>query len=217
MFAGGDFQRVFEPGVTVGRVHEVGQYEGRRTFFQDIGQVAQPFGNVRAVILGHEADQLLDDHQHVRAALFRRDELFDAVAEEDAAYLVVVLRGGKGQHGGDLGDRVFLELFGRAEHARTADVDQQHHRQLALFLVDLDVRLAAAGGDVPVDIADVVAHAVFAHFAEGHTAPFESAVVFAGEDIVAQPPRLDLDPADLFENIAAALHDGLRTKVLRRC
>ena len=46
------------------------------------------------------------------------------------------------------------------------DVDPDQHGQLPLFPEDLDVRVAGARGDVPVDVADVVAEHVLAQIRE---------------------------------------------------
>jgi hypothetical protein len=135
------------------------------------------------------------------AALLRGDELFDPVRKEDAAHLVVVLRGGEGQHGGDFGDDVLFQPVGRTEHARGRHVDQQHHRQFAFLLVDLDVGFARAGRDVPVDVPHVVARTVLPHFGKRHAPPAESRMVLSGEDLVGKTAGLDLDLADAFENI----------------
>ena len=80
-----------------------------------------------------------------------------------------------------------------------ADVDQQHHRQLALLLEHLHVGVGQSGGDVPVDIAHVVAILVFAHFAEHHTAPFEGRVVLAAEHLLREAAGLDFNLADFLD------------------
>ena len=139
------------------------------------------------------------------APLLRGDELLDLVREEDAAHLVVVLRGREGQHGGDLGDDVLLQAFGRAEHARCRDVDQEHHRQLAFLLVDLDVGFARARRHVPVYIAHVVARTVLPDFGKRHAPSAESRMVLSGEDLVRKTPGLDLDLPDAFQNIVLGL------------
>ena len=58
-----------------------------------------------------------------------------------------------------LGD-VGLAAIGRAEQHRRRDVEDQPGRQRAFGDVDADVRLAGAGGHVPVDPAGVVARLV---------------------------------------------------------
>ena len=68
------------------------------------------------------------------------DKLLDLVREEYAAHLIARLRCRKGEHSGNLGNDILLCLLRRAELARTAHVDHQHHCQLALLLINLDMR-----------------------------------------------------------------------------
>ena len=93
MLAGSDLQRILEIGPVARRIEKIGQHERRRALLKNVGQAAQPFREVGPSALGAEPYQLLDDRQHMRASFFRRDELLDPVAEKDAPYLVVVLRG----------------------------------------------------------------------------------------------------------------------------
>ena len=65
--------------------------------------------------------------------------------------------------------------------------------------------MVVAGGDVPVDVAHVVAGAVFAHFGKRHAASPEGRVILSGEDFVGKPPGFDLDLADSFQDIVFGL------------
>ena len=56
-------------------------------------------------------------------------------------------------------------------------------------------------GDVPIDRADIVSILVFADFGELHATSFEDRVVFAGEDMVHQPSRLDFNLPYFFEKL----------------
>ena len=131
------------------------------------------------------------------APFLGRDELLDAVAEEDDAHLVVVGYGAESQRGGHLGGEFLLELVVGAEAVASAHVHQQHHRQLAFLLEHLDVGVRQTRRHVPVDAAHVVAVLVFAHLAEHHAATLERRVVLAAEHLLRQPPRLDFNLADL--------------------
>ncbi len=146
------------------------------------------------------------------AALLGRDELLDLVRKEYAADLVARLCRRECEYGGDFGDYVLLHPVAAAEHPRTADVHQKHHRQFALLLVDLDVRFARTGGNVPVDIAYVVANAVLAHLGERHAAALERRMIFSCENLVRQSAGLDFDFANPFQNIVLLLlHYGTIT------
>ena len=197
--------RPFFGGMNFSIRSEKKMQEGRAVFFGDVGQETQRFRNTGPPRLRLEADQFADDGQDMAAPLFRGDEFLDPVGEEDAAHLVVVLRGREGQHGGDFGLQVFLQAVRGAEHPGAADIHQEHHRQLALLFVDLDVGRARAGRDVPVDVAHVVAGAVFAHFGKRHAASPEGRVILSGEDFVGKPPGFDLDLADSFQDIVFGL------------
>src|SRR5262249_57354495 len=83
-----------------------------------------------------------------------------------------------------------------------AAIDQQHHRQLALLDEALDERVAHAGGDVPVDGADVVAGLVLADLLEGDAGALEDAVVLAAEQVLDGPAGPQLQAADLADDFA---------------
>ena len=108
----------------------------------------------------------------------------------DQADPVVVADGAEGQHGGQLGGDLALLLQPRAELVAAAAIDDQHHGQLALLDEALDERMAHAGGDVPVDGADVVAGLVLAHLLEGDAGALEDAVVLAAEQVLDGPAGL---------------------------
>ena len=61
----------------------------------------------------------------------------------------------------------------------------KHHEQGDLAFLDefLAVRFAEASGDVPIDVADVVAEGVFDDLIELHAAAAEGGAVFAAEDV----------------------------------
>src|SRR6185503_585688 len=65
---------------------------------------------------------------------------------------------------------------------RSGEIDQEHHGQLALLHVLLDVGVAHARGDVPVDVPDVVAELVLPHLRELHAASLEDGVVLPARD-----------------------------------
>ena len=113
----------------------------------------------------------------------RWDVLFYLVGEKDDTGLVVVLDGTECQCRSNLRHHIALHLVTGAEVERAADINQQHHRQLALLLKHLYIRAVEAGRDVPVYVAHIVAELVVAHFAECHAAPLESRMVLPGKDV----------------------------------
>ena len=187
--------------VFVAAVEEVGEQEAHHPAPRHPPEVFEGAVEVGAAALGAEGEDLADHPPDVAPPLLRRDEQLDAVGEDHQPDPVVALDGGVGEHRRHLRGHFVLELGAAAERARRRDVDQQHHGQLALLAVLLDVGEAGAGGDVPVDRADVVARLVLAHLLELHAAPLEGALVLAGEDVGDQPLGADLDRLDLLEQL----------------
>ncbi len=70
------------------------------------------------------------------------------------------------------------------------------------FDVAFDVRLVSARGVVPVDAADIVARFVGADFVEVHSAPFEYATVFAGEQVFDGVAGLQLELPQAFVHVS---------------
>jgi hypothetical protein len=129
----------------------------------------------------------------VPLALLGRHEALDAVGEEDEADPVVVLDRAEREERRDLGDRLHLGPGGRAEALRGGEVDEEHDGHLPLLGEDLHVGLVHARRDVPVDETHVVARLVLPHLAEGHAPALEDGVVAAGELLVRELRRADLD------------------------
>ncbi len=193
----GHFQGILVARATVGPgIQHVAEHKGGALFLDGIGQVAQGFANVRAVVLGLVFQHFPDNMQEMRAALCRRDELFYAVAEQDAAHFVVVEDGAEGERGGNFRNLLAFGLALRAKKAAAGNIHQQYHGELAFLLKDLHVRGAHAGRDVPVHVADIVPVLIFAYLAEGHAASLERRMVLTGKNLVAQRFGPNLNLAD---------------------
>ena len=143
-----------------------------------------------------EIKQLADYEKYVLAPFLRRYVFLYFVAEKHHSDFILVLDGGEGKGGGDFRDELALHRAYRTEIAAVGNVDKQQHGQLALLFVDLYEGLAAACGDIPVDVAYLVAILIFAHFRECHTASFERGVVFSGEYVLRQTACLDFNLPD---------------------
>ena len=141
----------------------------------------------------------------MRAAFLRRDEKLDLIGEKNEPDFVVVADRAEGEQAGHFRGELALRLRDAAEVARRADVDDQHHRQLALFREFLHEGGAEPRGHVPVDRANFVARLVFAHVFEIHPAPFEDAVVIARESRLHETLGLDLERAGSFLRISAGV------------
>ena len=178
-------------------VEEVAQHEGDASPLDGSRHILEGISDVCLLTLGLVVEEFADDIEDVLAAFLGRDELLNLVGEEDYADLVVVLNGREGERGRNLGHHVTLELLDGTEVETATDVNQQHNRQLAFLLEDLDVRLSKASRHVPLDVANIVAVLVLAHFGESHAAPLEGRVVLARKDVAAQATSLNLNLPDL--------------------
>ena len=144
-----------------------------------------------------EVKHLADDVKDVLTSILWRNILLDAVGEEDDTDLVVVLNGREGDRSGDLCGQLTLHLLCRTEVQRSRHIDEQHHRELTLLLKDLDIRMVEAGGDVPVNIPNIVPELIFTHLGESHTLAFKGRVVLSREDVLTQSSGFDLYLSDL--------------------
>ena len=160
-----------------------------------------------------EGEQLADEPEHVAAPLGGREMMLDAIGEERRAHPVVVPCRGQGEHRGHLGAELALGTDQAAEPARGAEVHQEHHRELALLEVALDVGAPEPRGDVPVDGADVVARLILAHLGELHPAAPERARVLARHDVPDEVAGGDLDPPDLAGNLVRRHGTGTASKI----
>src|SRR5690606_15228324 len=95
--------------------------------------------------------------QRMLAALARWNVEVGAAVKQEQADLVAIVDGGQREQRTELDGGLELAAPARAKILRGRYVDEQHHGELALLDEALDVRLAGARGDVPVDRAHVVA------------------------------------------------------------
>ena len=199
MLMAGNAQRQLEISVS----EEIRDEERRASLLDGARHVAQRLSNIRPSVGGVEHQELADNVEHMLLTLFRGDELLHLVTEEDDANLIVVLYGREGQGGGHLSDEVLLKPHLGAELARARDIDKQHDSVLPLLLENLNVRLIHARGDIPVNIADIVAILILSDLAESHASTLEGRMVLASEDMVGEAAGLNLDLADALKQLRA--------------
>ena len=123
------------------------------------------------------------------------------IGEENGSDAVVVPDGGHRQHGGKLGGELALEALAGAEALGAGEIDDEHHRELSLLDVPLDVGAPHAGRDIPVDAANLVARLVLAHFSELHPLPFEYRPILTGEERVHEAARAKLEELHLAHDV----------------
>src|SRR5262249_40084192 len=179
-------------------VEEVAHQEQDGPAVQHAVGVVEGGADAGAAPLRLEEQHVADQPQDVPRALARRHEPLDAGGEGEQADPGRVANGAGGQHG----SRLALLLQERAELAAAAAVEQQQHGQLALLDEALDERVAHAGGDVPVDGADVVAGLVLADLLEGDAGALEDAAVLAAEQVFDGAAGPQLEAADLADDFA---------------
>ncbi len=158
-------------------------------------------------------EDLADHAKHVAPPLFWRHVFFNLVGEHDEADLVVVANGGEREHGGKLGGQLVLGLADAAELARGADIDDQEDGEFALLLELLDVRMAEAGRDVPIDGTHLIARQILAHFFKFHPMPLENGMVLAAEHVRDFTVRADFDLPDFFEDFLGDHGTGTSSKI----
>lgn len=143
------------------------------------GRVAEARALALRLVVEHVAEQ----PQQVRPPARGPHEVLHLSRREQQADPVVVAHRRETQHGHQLGGQLALLLRGGAEAHRARDVHDQQHGQLAFLDEALHVRMTGARGDVPVDVADLVAGHVRPHFLELDAASLEHALAPAGEKV----------------------------------
>ena len=143
-----------------------------------------------------ERQQVSQHSQDVAPSFHGRNKQLHPVGEEQQSNFVVVGRCGNGHDRGQLDRKLSLEPVPGAEISGSAHVDREHHRQLPLLDVALDVRLSRAGGDVPVNGPHVVARYVLADLIELHAPALEHRVVLTRQPFLDKLASRDLDSPD---------------------
>jgi len=165
------------------------------------GEFIESHADVGAAACGFGVEDFADDAEAVGAAFAGSEEEFGDVAEEEEADFVLILGGAEGEEGGDFCGEFAFGDIDAAEVLGGADVDGEEDGEFAFFDEFLDEGEAHAGGDVPVDAADLVAWLVFAEVVEVDTLAFEYRVVFAADGGAHDATRDQFDLADFFEDL----------------
>ena len=149
-------------------------------------------------------DEVVDEPQDLDATATGRDRPLDPAAVEDRPDPVPVSRQHARHRRHEVDEDAPLQPLGldRPEVDRRAEVEQEPGRDLAVLQELADVRRVHPGGDVPVDVADVVAVLVLAQVGEVDAVAPEQAPVVALEQAV--------EPAD--DRPVEALEDALRRR-----
>ena len=148
------------------------------------------------------AEQVLDEAQDLDAPAASGDGVLDAAAVEHGADPVAAPGEQPGERRHEVDEDRPLEAIGvdGAEVHRGAEVEQEPRGDLAILVVLADVRRVHPGGDVPVDVPDVVAGLVLAQRGEVDAVAVEQAPVVALKQAIQPADDLPVE----------ALEDALR-------
>src|SRR5205085_931605 len=162
-----------------------------------------------------EIQDLANDAQRMRPALFRRNEKLDTIAEEEEPDLVVVSNRAEGEETGDFRRQLPFRLRDAAEISGRAHVHDQDHRQLTFLREFFDKGGAEPRGHVPIDGTNLITRLIFAHFIEVHPATLEDAVVIAREDCLHETLGLDFERADFLKNLRGSFFSVIPSEAKR--
>src|SRR5690554_3110571 len=173
-------------------IHKIGNDKSRTTFFYRIGKITYSFSNIGAGILWGEINQLPDNTQDMAFPFFGRDKLLNSIRKEYHPNFIIVLNGRKGKDSSYFSDYILFHLFKRTEITGTAHINKKHNSQFTFFFKYFNVRMVIPGGNIPVNVSDVVTVLIFPYFRESHTSTLECTVVFTCKDIPGQSPGFNL-------------------------
>ncbi len=179
-----------------GRADEIGDDEHQRSPRRDaIGRLQQLAEvGLRRLRARRPRQHPVQQVQHLPTAAARRNHRVDGIAVEEGADAIAVARQDSREHRDELRrNRLLLQLL-RAEIDRRGEVEQEPRRDFALLVVLAHVGRLEAGGDVPVDVADVVAVRVFAQVGEVEAVAAEQRPVIAVQHPVEPADHRPLEP-----------------------
>ena len=109
----------------------------------------------------------------------RRDGPLDAAVIENRTHPVAVAGQQPGQRGDEIDQHGPLQALGGAKIHRRAEIEQEPGRDFTVFDILADVGRVHPGGDIPIDVANVVFGLIFAQVGKIHPVAVEQAAVVA--------------------------------------
>jgi hypothetical protein len=179
-------------------VDEVAQEDDQPPAGDALGDVVQHGADVGVVVDEGVLEQFEDAAKLALAGLGRQ-VVAELGVEEPHADGVVLVDQEVGQGGGQVAGVGQLAQPVRGEGHRPRGVQQQVGAQVGLVLEELDVVLVGAGGDLPVEVAQVVAGGVGAVVEVLDGEPVVGAAVPAGQEALDDLPGHQLQLADAGE------------------
>ena len=183
------------------RFNEIGHHKHGGPFANDLGDIVQSQGDVGLTLYHLKGQQFPYQSEHMPASLLGRDIELDLIGKDEEAHFVVVLGCGKGQDSTELRCQFVLHLVDRAELSGRTQIHGKDQGHFTLFHETLDIGLARACRDIPVDIADIVTGRVFAHLVKLHAATLEHAFVLASEARIHGPLGQYLNVSDFLDQL----------------
>lgn len=126
--------------------------------------------------------------------------MLDAIGEQAEADLVAIVSGAEGEDGGDFGGALAFGILATTIVAGAGDIDEEHDGEFAFLDVFADVGVVHAGGDVPVEEANIVTGLILAEVIELDALAFETGVVSTAEGFLDQAAGEEFDTPDPFED-----------------
>src|SRR5687768_10947100 len=139
-------------------------------------------------------------------SFFGRNVFFNLVAVQYGPDLVAIIDHRKSKDRCYFRGYILLGGIYRSEKRAGAYINQQHHRQLALFLEYLREGVPEPCRYVPVNEPDIIPRIVFPHLAKRHAFPLERTMVLSRKQVARQLFALDLQLADFFEYLGCCEH-----------
>src|SRR5205085_5567927 len=158
----------------------------------------------RGVLKTRSALELVQDPEHLDPAAARGDRALDARAVDRRADAVPVTGEQTREDRGEVEKQVALAAVNGPKVDGRREVEQEMRVDLPILEVLADVGGVQTRGDVPIDVADVVAERVFADVGEVQPLAFEDRAVVALEESVETTDDRPVQPLE------AALSSGSR-------
>lgn len=194
-------------------VQKIGDQEYQAGPVEHVVEKSQRRADLSAFVAGLVEYHFLDHAQDVAAAFAHGQEKFNLVGEKAKGGFISVACCGKGEGGPDFRGKFSFGQGAGCKGTGGGDVHGHDDAQFPFFTVFLDERAAHAVGDVPVDIADIVAGHVFAEFLEIETAPLELAEAAADHHVIDKAVGANFDASDRFKHFADVHASGHRDGV----
>ena len=140
-------------------------------------------------------EQVAQQHEHLVAALAGRERPLLLPVVDDGPDPVAAPDEQLAEGGRELAQHALLGPLGRAERHRPRAVEQEPRGELAVLHEVPDEQLVHPGGDVPVDVADVVAPLVSAQVEEVGAVAAQQRSVVALQAPVESPYDLPREAA----------------------